>query len=310
VTQDTSGDLIADRRIFYAAAALNEGDFTAAADLAEQALERAPTFAPAWFLLGEARQAQAAAEPPSREAAVAAFRRALALDPADRLGARLRLALLGADEPEEAMSAAYVRRLFDEYAPRFDRHLVDDLGYRAPELILEAVHRHCAERGRPFRFRRLLDLGCGTGLVGRVFAKRAERIEGVDLSPRMLGVAARTKAYARLVEGDVEAFLTAEEPASADLVVAADVLVYIARLDGLVLQVARVLEPGALAAVTLQTHEGEGVRLGEDQRYAHSEQEVRRVIQAAGLSLLRLDPVSTRQERGRPVPGLLAIFGR
>ena len=50
----SAGDLIAERRFAYARAAAEEGDFSAAAELFEQTLERAPRWAGAWFALGKA----------------------------------------------------------------------------------------------------------------------------------------------------------------------------------------------------------------------------------------------------------------
>src|SRR5689334_16425429 len=91
----SSGDLLADRRYVWAEAALAEGDAAAAADLAEQVLERVPDYVPAWLLLGQAREALAGEDPAARERARHAFATALDLDPDDALGARLRLAQLG-----------------------------------------------------------------------------------------------------------------------------------------------------------------------------------------------------------------------
>ena len=96
-----SGDLLADRRYAYARAAANEGDFRAAADMFEQALERAPRWAAAWFALGESRErlddAPAAAE---------AFRSALAADPADTQGAAARLAIVALGETPRVAAAS------------------------------------------------------------------------------------------------------------------------------------------------------------------------------------------------------------
>src|SRR3954465_5371745 len=185
----SSGDLLADRRFAYAQGAYDEGDHASAADLAAQVLELVPRFAPAHALLGRARLALG-----ERDAAIAALRRAGAIHPEEGLVAALGLAVaigpggglggglaparLGAPAPEEAISPGYVRALFDDYAPRFDKHLVRNLNYRGPELIAAALRRACAFRGAAFRFRRALDLGCGTGLAARALEDRAEMVEG------------------------------------------------------------------------------------------------------------------------------------
>src|SRR4051794_34691166 len=134
----TSGDLLADRRYAYADAAFRDGDVQAAIDLAQQTLDLAPAFAPAYALLGRAEAARG-----DETAAIAALTRALALEPDDPLGVRLDLARLGAVSPEAALGAGYVRALFDGYARDFDRHLVGELNYRAPELMREALRQVC-----------------------------------------------------------------------------------------------------------------------------------------------------------------------
>src|SRR5919201_649927 len=120
----TSGDLMADRRYEFARDLQLKGDLAAAADLLEQAIELAPNFVSAWFTLGEIRR-----ELGERDAAIAAFRKARDADASDRHGAGLKLMRLGA-EKIPAMPPAYVQTLFDQYAPRFDRALIGDLGYR------------------------------------------------------------------------------------------------------------------------------------------------------------------------------------
>ncbi|MFC4174411.1 methyltransferase domain-containing protein [Microvirga sp. GCM10011540] len=304
-THRSSGDLRADRRYEYARAAFDEKDFEAAADLARQVLEIAPDFAAAHALLGRA----AAALRQDGEA-VAALRRALELEPDDALGVRLDLARLGALPPDEAISDGYVRALFDEYAPNFDRHLTGNLAYRGPELIADALRRACAVRTRPSRFGPALDLGCGTGLMAQALEGSCERIEGVDLSPLMLEKARRTKLYDGLHEGELVAFLAGRTDAEADLVLAADVFVYMAALDAGFREARRVLRPGGLFAFTVQAHEGEGYVLGEDARYAHGQAYLRGLAARTGFAVVLIESVSTRQDRGRPVPGLLAVLER
>jgi predicted TPR repeat methyltransferase len=301
----SSGDLLADRRYGYARAAYEERDYGAAADLARQALELAPDFAAAHALLG--RAALAAGQP---DEVVAALERALALEPDDPHGVRVDLARLGRGSPDTAIAAPFIRALFDDYAPRFERHLVRNLNYRGPELLADALRRAAVKRFRAPRFGRALDLGCGTGLMGRALAGAVDALEGVDLSPRMLAQAAKTRLYDALHEGDLVGFLRSRPAASADLVVAADVFVYVADLAGIFAETRRVLERGGLIGFTVQAHEGAGVVLGEDARYAHGEPLLRDLAEAAGLAVVLFERVSTREDRGEPVPGFLVVAER
>ena len=209
------GDPLAERRFAYARAAAGEGDFATAADVLEQALERAPDWAAAWFALGEAR-----ARLGDVDAAAEAFGAALRSDPADAQGAAARLALIGRGDPPSSLPAAYVARLFDQYAPRFEAHLTGALGYRAPALIADALS--AAAPGR--RFASALDIGCGGGLMGEALRDRVGHLTGVDLSPAMIAKARERGVYDALVVGDATALMRRAAPATFDLIVAADSL--------------------------------------------------------------------------------------
>jgi len=294
------GDPIADRRYAYARSAAKDGDWAAAAEVLEQALERAPAWPPALFALGEAKEKLA-----EREGAVAAFRACLAADPADAQGAAARLALLGEGDSARDLPRAYVARLFDDYAPRFDRHLVEGLAYRGPALIAQAIE--AAAPGR--QFARALDLGCGTGLAGEALRGRVDRLEGVDLSPAMLVKARERGLYDALVAGDIVDHL-GRCAAAFDLIVAADALVYFGDLSALFAAAIAALVPGGLFAFTVETFAGEGYRLGATLRFAHARAYVEARAAAVGLRPLALSDASTRREAGVDVPGLAAAFVR
>jgi predicted TPR repeat methyltransferase len=297
----SSGDLVADRRFDFARDLQLSGDLVAAADLLLQATELAPGFASAWFTLGEIREQLG-----ERDEAIAAFRKALIADPEDRHGASLHLMLLGAQELS-AMPQASVRALFDQYAPKFETALVDDLGYRGPALLFKAVlaTRHAIRK--PAFFKRAIDLGCGTGLAATAFAKEADHFIGIDLSPRMIEEARATGLYAQLEVADMTQGLRDKPDASADLVLAADAMVYLSDLTPLLREVKRVLVSGGLLAFTVETHGGDGVILGEGLRYAHSAGYVRASISDAGLALSRCEDLSARNEDNAPVPGLVVV---
>lgn len=291
--------MIADRRYAYGDAALADRDWQAALDLFEQTLERVPLWPPAHLALAKAALALG-----EDIRARAALERVLALDPADHLGAALLLARIGGRPVAGAMPPAYVAALFDDYAPRFDSHLVGQLAYRAPDLLVAALDRHCPER----TFGRVLDLGCGTGLMARALGARAGRILGVDLSPRMLALAVETGLYAGLEAGELVAFLEQQPSAEADLVIAADVFCYLPDLAPALAASARSLAPSGLLAFTVQTHPGEGVMVGEDCRMHHAPGLVRTLAGAAGFTLLAEEEAVSRLDAGRPVPGALYLL--
>jgi predicted TPR repeat methyltransferase len=300
----SSGDMLADRRFDFARDLQLSGDLVAAEDLFVQATELAPGFATAWFTLGEVRELLG-----DRQGAIVAFRAAEMTDPGDRNGAGLRLMRLGAADLV-GMPPTYVKALFDQYAPKFDAALLDDLGYRGPALLLAAVVGVRAAAGGPATFGRVIDLGCGTGLAAGAFAPVAGEIIGIDLSPRMIERARATGLYAELDVAEIAEGLGRRPDASADLILAADVMVYVHDMTPLLAEVARVLAPGGLFAFTVESHAGEGVVLGKGLRYAYSASRVRSLIAAAGLMLDRLEPASSRTEGGAQVPGLVAVAAK
>jgi predicted TPR repeat methyltransferase len=291
----SSGDLIADRRYDFARAYAADGDLSAAADLYAQAVELAPGFASAWFALGEAREALG-----DREGARAAFSRACETDPQDRHGAALHLARLGGADPAAGALQTYVRTLFDQYAPRFDRAL-EDLSYSAPARLREAITQHGT------RFGSMLDLGCGTGLAGAAFRPHVDWLAGVDLSPKMIEVARAKGLYDQLAVADIAQYLAEQNDAAFHLVIAADVFAYVAGVADICAAVKRVLGTGGLFAFTVETHDGDGAIVGAKMRYAHGEMFVRDAIANAGLTLVALTRVSSRTENRVPVPGLLVV---
>jgi predicted TPR repeat methyltransferase len=300
----SSGDLIADRRFEFARDLQLKGDLDAAADLLLQATELAPNFASAWFTLGEIRL-----ELGDEQAAISAFRNARSSDPDDRHGAALRLMRLGAEQLA-AMPRGYVQALFDQYAPRFEASLLGELNYRAPQLLFKAVLAARAAAKKPAFFKRAIDLGCGTGLAAAAFAKEVDQIIGIDLSPGMIEQARASGLYAELLVADMVDGLGGLKEASADLVLAADAIVYVPDLAPVTGEVSRVLMPGGLFAFTVETHDGDGVIIGAGLRYAHGAHHVREKIKSAGLTLVGVQEVSPRTENDMPVRGLLAVATR
>lgn len=122
-----------------------------------------------------------------------------------------------ADIPEgvDQRSAALLRRAYDlddvetgqqlyvEWADTYDTTMLDGLGYVSPRLVADALAEHAPDPSLP-----VLDIGCGTGLVGQECADRGfTTIDGLDLSMAMMGVATRRGVYRRLVEGDLRGTL-------------------------------------------------------------------------------------------------------
>ncbi|MCG8648521.1 MAG: methyltransferase domain-containing protein, partial [Pirellulales bacterium] len=199
-------------------------------------------------------------------------------------------------------SPHYIRALFDEYAEDFDRHLMIDLAYRAPNLIAGIIRNHVPDEAPD-----VLDLGCGTGICGPLLAPLANPLTGIDLSPKALEAAKAKNCYDALIEADFVDFLTEHEE-RADLCVAADVLVYFGDLDEPLAAVWRGLRDGGFFAFTLETADVEEWKLRKTGRYAHSARYVERRAQAGGFEIIEMKPATLRTEADTPVTGIVCLL--
>lgn len=305
----SSGDLIADRRADYARMFVESGEFAEAAEVMEQALEQMPGWAAGWFRLAEYAEKSG-----RKEAAAAALEKVVALDPTDIFGAGLKLAVLGAAETPATAPSPYVERLFDDYASRFDAALVKKLDYNVPQTLARLV---CSHAGEDARFSLVCDIGCGTGLFGVEFRARADRLEGFDLSGGMLARAGEKAVYDHLAQADLslpakESGIFAAAPgARADLVSAADVLMYLGDLAEVFPTAAHVSKPGGLFAFSVEDGgDGDAPLLRSSLRYAHPEAFIRRRLAENGFDLVVVEKSVIRQDAGQPVHGLLFLARR
>ncbi|MFH1805889.1 MAG: methyltransferase domain-containing protein [Pseudomonadota bacterium] len=297
--------LTASRRLEFALALLEQNDIPAALDVAQAAIEADPDWDETHFVLGDLFEK--AGQP---EKAIEAFRHCLALDPQDRRGAEVRLTLLGAMAQRDRLPPDYVRALFDDYAPRFDAALRDGLAYRGPELLFEVVRTLLPGLPRPLR---LLDLGCGTGLAGDIFAAHVDGMDGVDLSPRMINRARAKGLYQILMAADITALPATQPGGLADrygLVVAADVLNYLGDLAPVFAAATARMEMGGLMVFSLEDGDIYPFDLGRGQRFRHHGDAVRGWLAQAGLDIVSDATGILRQEKGVPVTGRFMVVRR
>lgn len=279
--------------------------FTDAIDIAEAARRAGVVDACLFGLKGHAlsslgRHAEAAD----------AYAEALKLGPDDPYVRHL-VAASGAMSQADRAPADYVRAVFDGYAERFEAHLIS-LGYRIPGLMRAALLRHQA-LSEDKRIGPVLDLGCGTGLVGvALHGLPLGPITGVDLSEKMLAAAAAKGIYAELREADMLDALAADTTVWR-LILAADVLCYQGALDGLMAAARSRLAPGGVFVFSTETSEAAeaaacGWHLDLVGRYAHAPAYVRRCAEAAGFVVREMTAATQRYEAGVPVPGLLVVL--
>ncbi|MEY4266801.1 MAG: hypothetical protein RIS90_1336 [Pseudomonadota bacterium] len=91
------------------------------------------------------------------------------------------------------------RALYRDWAETYDATMLQGLNYQSPMLVAKLLATQLADRQAP-----VLDIGCGTGLAGQALAGYGfQQIDGLDLSPEMMQVAARRSVYRHLLTGDL-----------------------------------------------------------------------------------------------------------
>jgi predicted TPR repeat methyltransferase len=210
------------------------------------------------------------------------------------------LAALGAAPLPSGSPKSYVAGLFDGYAEEFDRSLLG-LGYDVPRQLATAVSAL-----RPHGMSDVADVGCGTGLSGTALRGISRHLVGADLSPKMLAKAQQRGIYDRLVHAELIEFLGAS-PGAWDLIVAADVLVYVGDLGPLFTAARAALRPSGLLAYSVEGHDGGGYVIRPTRRFAHSLRYLRDLADAHGFVERSLIPVTVRSEASRGIPGFLVV---
>ena len=240
------------------------------------------------------------------------------------------LAALGAEAAPAAAPPSYVQALFDQYAPHFEQHLEQVLGYRTPQMLVDALEPHLAEGAS------ILDAGCGTGLCGPLLRPFASALAGVDLSPGMLDAARRTQAYDQLECAELCGYLT-KEVLRFDAIVAADVLVYLGDLDPLFAAAGHALRPNGIIAFSTEAAEAvipaeagihtevaeasgswipafagmsgaNGYVLQASGRYAHSERYLLDTAARHEFDVLSLQRGTLRRDRAGDIDGYIAVM--
>jgi predicted TPR repeat methyltransferase len=305
----------------------DEGDFDGAMTTYKKALEYSPNYLDALVNLGIVYQLEERTTD-----AIGCYRRTLAIDPDNQdamfnlgvalliqgdthsseqclarvlekdpshINANYFLSAIRSERTPERSPREFVTSLFDTYAGTFDKHLVKDLEYRIPSRLYE-LFTSCAGTGSKLS---LLDLGCGSGLSGEAFKEVACHMEGVDLSPKMIEKARARHIYDKLHVDDLLELLS-DRSATYDLIVAADVFVYIGKLNDLFFATASALRAHGYFCFSIERHTGEQPYvLRQSGRYAHSLDYIESLIHQADFDLKATAPAIIRKERGTPIQG-------
>ncbi|WP_137920208.1 tetratricopeptide repeat protein [Hydrogenophaga sp. 2FB] len=268
-----------------------------ALDALDRALALEPTLVEAWSQRGNLLR-----EMGRNAEAARCFEQALAHGGEETLHRFYLASVRGEPAVPPEPPRGYVEALFDDYADDFQSHLLEHLKYQAHRTLLAPV------LGTGERYGLVLDLGCGTGLCGQLIRPQAEAVDGVDLAQAMVEQARASGAYRQVVHGDLLGFLQAHtEPV--DLVIAADVFIYVGALDAVFAAVRQRLKPGGCFAFSVELASGEpGLQLRTSLRYAHTPGYVEQLAQAQGFRVRQTWQAPLREDQLKPVMGLYVLL--
>ena len=162
----------------------------------------------------------------------------------------------------------------------------------------------------------VLDLGCGTGLCGRNFKPFARRLDGVDLSPRMLDIARNLGIYDQLYSGDVIAYFAQAHPNTYDIATSAGLFVYLNELQVVFNSCFSILRPGGLFVFTIDRHDGIIADVlpspRSDLMFTYGKAYVERCLHSAGFRLIALEKIDDRLDwqNQEPVPAFVVLAMR
>ena len=201
-----------------------------------------------------------------------------------------------------ALPETMTRELFDPYAKSFDAHLLGALQYRVPQLIAQMILERFPERNI-----NVLDLGCGTGLLGAALGAINGYFVGVDLSPQMLEEANKRGVYSRLHNVNLLDALDATDGNEYEVIVAADVFVYLGELDAAIRDGFKVLKPGGWLFFSCESalEGGPEFVLRKSMRYAQTATYVKRLLDASGFAAPSIEAIDLRTEQDAVIAGFL-----
>jgi predicted TPR repeat methyltransferase len=140
-----------------------------------------------------------------------------------------------------------VESYYDDWAEGYDTALAE-WRYQAPGDICDLLAHHLDDGAR------VLDVGCGTGLLAEALRKRGDYgVEGIDISTESLQQARLRGVYARLLRHDLQDLPLPVPDATCDAAASVGVLTYIEDADALLRDLCRCVRPGGMIAFTQRT---------------------------------------------------------
>ncbi len=252
------------------------------------ALWFAPNLARAWYMLGSCYYAQG-----RKQEAVQALLQSLKLQPNDAetifMLAVIDTRHLPPDKRPLTMPPHMATDYFDRMADVYDFQQ-REMGYVGHVVLDDAVRGYVDTKQTNIR---VLDLGCGTGLLGYMMSDFAGHMTGVDFSRRMLDHAMSRKRkdgvdlYVRTILRDIRDYMHEIDRATYDIVTASHVFNFVGDLEKIFSGAAQALREDGLFAFQTEPYplDGFGMLPGKG-RFSHSDSYIRRLAQDNGFEIL------------------------
>lgn len=198
----------------------------------------------------------------------------------------------------------YVASYYDGYSEQYEHYQRNVLCAKGPAQLAQAI-RQCRHLSPPPR--RLLDVGCGTGLTAEALGELADYRAGVDISPRMLERARHKQLYNALFLQEAVSFMM-ENREAFDMVTAAGLLSCFGELAPFIQAARNVLAPNGILAFTLERDESVPTfRIQPSGRYVHNPEHVITLLQSKGYTLLHQEDFTLLLENHTPVSGMVLL---
>ena len=238
--------------------------------------------------------------------AITLFENWLQEEPDNPVARHLLIAYQGSPAPAQCTSQ-YIERTFDSFANSFE-HTLGRLHYCGPQL----VQNHLSTLGLTAKSLKILDLGCGTGLVGEILSPYAQELVGVDLSQAMLDKAVNKQLYHRLHKTDLQEFLFSSSERY-DLITCMDTIIYLGRLEEILALIFNQLNAGGLFIFSTEKTSGDHqleYQLNVSGRYSHHPNYLQNLLNNAGFKIEKIHDVDIRKESGCPIIGQFICASR
>ena len=173
----------------------------------------------------------------------------------------------------------YLKNYFNDYAETFEKHLISNLHYSVPIVFSNIIND---KYGINYSFKKILDLGCGTGLCGNQIKNNYQSLTGIDISIEMLKKAKEKSIYSELQCCDIINFLTKTNE-KYELIIAGDVLIYIGNLSKLFRLCSSVMTENARFIFSIEVEKTKNYSAKLTGRYSHNYNYIKKITHKTTL---------------------------